>query len=210
MPRPTRKQIALGAGLFLAGALLGALGARWLLPGPTADGRAGASASTPEQIQRVNRRLEQRFQTAMSELRSRQEMNRRRFRHLQSFIRFADVGQQTVPLVLVSPDGSARLGTLLDRGRTVAIPRVVVDPSARREWTRLRDRLSGLAGRVDERVESAFREVVRFQRNHPWPEEETVRAAVESEWAGTATVSRWRTLHQRLRSRAESLLSMGR
>lgn len=129
------------------------------------------------------------------------------FFRLVEFRDFARMGEEVTLLVPVA--GAAGRGEVIAgaNARGVRVPRILVDPEARRAWAELGRELEGLEEGVDERVYAAFEAVRAFVEEHPLPARTGLASLARSDWAGSAVVDRWLALNRTLGSRVVAVLS---
>ena len=195
--RSWQKQ-ARGLGLVLTGVALGFLGHRFIWPG--AGGLSTeTSGGQPIPIQQMVA-AEERFKEEI-------RLAQAGFLRLVDFRRFAELGAD-VSLVLVASPGATREEVLASAtGGEVRLPRIVLDPEARRRWAELGERLAGLEGGVDPRVFEAFQTIREFAAANPLPIAENLGAVARSEWGRSVTLDRWVALNRNLASRVVAILA---
>lgn len=180
-------------GFVALGSVLALAGERLLLHGASGD----EEAVTRELAQREDF---QRQQVALAEERCKKnaEFTLVQTFRLTEFRRFAQLGQD-VGVVVVSSSGSSL-------GGGTRVPRVVMDPAARQDWSQLAEFLGGLQGGVDARVFEAFGAIRDFTAAHPWPPRGDLATISRSGWSGSAVVERWVALNRTLASRVSATL----
>jgi len=188
-------------GLLLLGGALAVAGER-LLFGPSDDGyvttvpEAGASDDIrARQMDLAEERLRTDLQLALAG-----------FFRLVDFRDFALKGENVTVFVPTS-GAEGRAGVVASAGGGVRIPRIIIEPDARREWAELGRRLEGMRDGVDPRVFEAFQAIRAFIAEHPLPGETDYASAARSEWSRAVVVERWEALNRTLASRAVAVLS---
>lgn len=186
------KKLLIAAGLVLLGGALALVGARVL----QAPGQPLGSA--PRDDARLRELYQQQLDLAEERCRKEAEFTLLQALRLVEFRRFAERGQDVSLVVVASEGATAGSGTRL--------PRVVIEPAARQEWTELGRQLSGLEGGVDPRVFETFREVREFAAGHPWPAGTDLGSVRRSGWGRSDVVDRWLVLNRNLSSRVTAAL----
>lgn len=188
-------------GLLLLGGLLAIAGER-LLPDP---GDHDPSVPTPDAAARDVIRQRQ-MDLAEDRLRTDLQLALAGFFRLVEFRDFALKGEDVT--VFVPVGGTTGRGDVVaSAAGGVRIPRIVIDPEARREWAELGRRLEGTGDGVDPRVFEAFQAIRAFLAEHPLPGGTDYPSAARSEWSGAAVVERWEALNRTLAARAVAVLS---
>jgi len=188
-------------GLLVLGGALAVAGERVLF-GPGDDGPVTPvpEAGAPDDIRARQMAL------AEDRLRTDLQLALAGFFRLVEFRDFALKGEDVTFFV---PTGGAagRADVVASAAAGVRIPRIVIDPDARREWAELGRRLEGRGDGVDPRVFEAFQAIRAFLAEHPLPGGTDYAGAARSEWSGAAVVERWEALNRTLESRAVAVLS---
>lgn len=188
--------------VLLVGVALGIAAGRALWP---AGSEADREALLRELAEGERERFGEMTRVIREQLEAEKQVALSQFFRLQAFRRFAELGLETVWVVPVSGPDADPLSTS-SGGRETRLPRLSLEPEARRAWRALAGRLEALEEGVDERVYEAFRSVRAFAEESPFPERGALEAARQAGWTEPEVVGRWTSLNRVLRDRATALL----